>query len=929
MAAVSPTTRTDLMQILTAGEADIFRMENELREIGRKLDRTFAAAKENYARVKALLSPQAQKLAEERIGAIELEEEKEATGPVLELKKLHDERAMVIANALSKGNIFELYKLKPVKPLERYHRDFRDRMRTGKNLFKEYAREKTKDAFWGAAFYTTKLVTAPVRWTGKQAYEHGVSDERKEKLKRYRKRVIVRIARTRRELERKKKEGKLQLAQFALRFVFQGILDGINTVVDTSKKVVKAVGNFSRTRFIASGIGQRILNTQTAQNITASVTEFKQNNQLYRGVADRIARTPEGLKSLGRGIVSTAEYVGSPVVKVANTSGQVVMKTGKAIGTGVVRAFDFSSKVAKSVPTGLITGAGLVLVTGNPLAFAGGLALGTAVGTAEKIFAASKTDGYARLFQQNGNWRTNLDAATSAKLKNMTNVYSAPSRALRAVNSGLVWGSVGALGAALLGINPAVGLAVGFAGGAGARFIIDNVVGKSMIGMYKGADTFMHKLSKLASAGFVNRALGSSWLIGQMDIFRTKYKGNLGEYLRNEFGFAEGVNLLSLINVGGNFIGAAAYLQGSTSLYRTVFAENISKWGDDLVARFGFRPGALALGEIKTLGNLGTYTANTLKSGWNRLLAGGAGFLNPGTVGGIAGSTLGYLAAGMLGIGGGPAALVASGVGAVIGTAGGLIAGQFLGKIIGGAVGGAISAALGVGTGGVGLILTGAITTITTTVFTAVTQTVFQFFGWKIDGMINNAIAGATDMLKSTMNIFSALMNVSNLAVAGVNADNVIGFLIALMSIASLATFSSNSGGTNIATTEQGTGTKGINTQVLNIDNYSVKLIGNADNLWNAEDVKIVLAALEETRFADADQRKLLIISKTKNDEILFGNDDYIYVALKESILTGRKPADKLAAYLNDVLFKAEARLLPAEHEVVSESLVRQFSISK
>ena len=357
----------------------------------------------------------------------------------------------------------------------------------------------------------------------------------------------------------------------------------------------------------------------------------------------------------------------------------------------------------------------------------------------------------------------------------------------------------------------------------------------------------------------------------------------VGQFLQENYTFAQGLNFMSLINVGGNYLGAISYFQATNAFIQSFpnLAGEVNQFTKNTIAQFGLEKGVQvsALEAATSVRNLGRFGWEALKSGGRALVSSVTNFANPVSVGAFAGSILGFAAGALLGLGVGPGALIAAGVGSVIGAS------------IGVAVGGALAAGITGLTEGapiIGQILTPITYFVTTTVFTAVFQTIGQFIGSLFDRGMDAATNGLYSGAMAMVNAAGAILNLANLAVEGINVNNVIPMMMSLMAIANLVVRSGERSGQNTPSRQQDQGSQsaasGQIIQKLELANYHVDLVGS-NGQWTQKNVRNLIQALDDLKQPIADHYNGKQIYIAMNIEHNYQYNNLVILSLNQSDL--------------------------------------------
>lgn len=682
----------------------------------------------------------------------------------------------------------------------------------------------------------------------------------------------------------KEKEGSVPgylLIELGKRAIL-GTIETVRKVVDTGRK---GLGGLRRVPMINKAV-TGIKNTRTSQWVTTQASAVKgtrlgqliskvYNVENLDDVRSGMKRTADGVRRIYSGTkgIATAWGNGAGIVL---KSGVNVLKTG-----GIV---------LKSAPYGLLTALGAAVAFGptTPVIIASAAA-GIGVKSVSNFLAVrpydairyipSKTPRLLRPFAYVGSsvsnrlrkiqiaygWgdTKNLDGSINHDFKNTTqgrfarstrtNIYSRPARAIRAVNSGMTLGSVFAIGGGLLGLNPAVAFATGAALGVGTRAILDSRAGSFLDDVLlrngKMPAAFRH-LASIPTFALMDVGLSNFWMGEQMKLLRTKYNGNLLEFLQGEYGGISkfGEDNRAFFMSGMNWLGALGYISSQYSLAKSVIGLQI----------------------FRQLEGAGLTKLMMSIRGSTMLF------------GSVIGAIGGFLAASALGIGFGPAALIGAALGGAVGT------------LVGGVLAGALTASTGIGA-----LASGAIIAVTT----GIGQIIGQVIGSQFDKIVNRVTDGAL----SIINNLSALMNLLHLLKTGLNFDRLIPLTFALIGIMAAVDKGGLLNTSNDCLPGEATGgASGCQGQspeadssfwdflsgqqqpgydTLALDTYGVKLIGAGSYSWTQADITKILAALSET-----DETTINSL-RAKNVFISLGESTAVYTG-EEFVLIGITKAD-------------------------------------
>ncbi len=870
------------------------RINNELSQLRNRVSKYYSEISSVIARAKANLSESKAKQVEEAVAATPFDKEFRVTPEQpakTDADKVLEQRTEQINNVLLTGNPFALMRMKRLQFRQRdeSRREFHNMTRVFKDSLKTYAGGKVKEGALITGGFALRAGTKPLRWTGSKI-TGAVSQEQKDKLKRfYNRRVVVRFAKARRDLRKKKEEGgNLGLTQFALKAVFTSVKDaivlGVKTVVKGATVIRDATTNLVR----ESGVGKALVNSETYKNVAATVSDFRENNAAYKFVSTAVSKViPDQLAEAGRTLYRVGEEVATPVVRVATASGKLAYRVAVPVAKTALEAYKLGGAAASSFPKAALVGLALGATSGN-------LAVGLTSFGVSQVASTYSRYRMSKFLNPDGTpiSLTKLDdkLKTFVTENKVANVFTGRQMAFRAIDTGMTVAGIGAVLATALGVNPLLGAAIGFGAGSIGRYFIDRTIGRSIASAISAeaegtlaASKGFSWLAHVPAMAIINRGFANQWLLGQIDTLKNKYNWNVGKFLQENYSFAQGINLMSMINVGGNYLGAISYFQATNALVQSFpkLAAPINQFTKNTITALGLEKGvgASAMEASSSLAKLGRFGFETLKAGGRALVSSVTNFANPVSVGAFTGSILGFAAGALLSLGVGPGALIAAGIGSVVGAS--------IGVAVGGALAGGVTA-LTEGIPILGQLATPITYFVSTTIFTAVFQTIGQAIGSLFDRGMDTLTNGLYGGAMAMVNAAGAILNLANLATEGITVDNVIPMMMSLMAIANLIVRSGERSGQNTPSRQQDQGSQSAASsqiiQKLELANYHVDLVGT-DGQWTQKNVRNLIQALDDLKQPIADHYNGKQIYIAMNIEHNYQYNNLVILSLNQADL--------------------------------------------
>lgn len=147
------------------------------------------------------------------------------------------------------------------------------------------------------------------------------------------------------------------------------------------------------------------------------------------------------------------------------------------------------------------------------------------------------------------------------------NVFHPLDTGLRVFNSASTLGSLGLLIGSVFGVSTA-GFVIGAAIGGGGQFVYDVVAGKAIHKIMQGNNVFMRALLKFPVMDLVGQVSSNLWLASQKQMIMGYYKGDVGQYLKENFAFGDESKPAwqNALITGANYFQLGTAITGTASL---------------------------------------------------------------------------------------------------------------------------------------------------------------------------------------------------------------------------------------------------------------------------------------------------------------------------------------------------------------------------
>lgn len=509
------------------------------------------------------------------------------------------------------------------------------------------------------------------------------------------------------KIKKKKQDAVSSAFVIKIRESIRDVTDDINRYIGDAKQAVLS-------RYTGSRLSKSLVNAQTS---------IKESRFLNKSGAV-IGKTTGGIKKVvigtGKGLRSVATGIGKGVSIVADV-GKGLANVTKSGFSGVIYGGIAYLAFGQSVPA-------LIAVGGiSAVARMGKLVLGDRYTSPIKFMKEFQLKhGWGQYLQKEGGW--SLQAITNAG----KNPIGRLAKIVRLTDSGSRFGAIGsALGAgiaALTGapitLGAAIGMGIGSLGGIGGEAINIRILNS----LSKQAK-LLQVLSQIPTFELMSNVTTNLWLASQIELIKSKYKGNVGAYLRENFWEGENDNtkLENWLLVGSN------WLNLTLGLPYTVFPVTM--------ARAFLSIAQSTLNKFYLLKNPFAATSNAIALGM------------------VAGQVVGTLAG----------ALTLSILGIPFGT------GAIIGATIGAALGGLLGAFITIASFGLGFW--------TTFGLTAAFSAVGSWIGTVVGGAVDKATNGIAGLIGMLFNGVSALFSLITLMRTKLNIDSLLMIIIALLSL--------------------------------------------------------------------------------------------------------------------------------------------------